>query len=123
MPHPAISSSMRIGGERVKVIFFVAVLSYSRRIFVKVLGSGRQEEWLSALAGAFEHFGGLPRTILVDNAGPLVVKHDVRRRVVTLTEGFAAFCRDWGVTPRVCRPYRARRRRARTRYPTTSCSA
>lgn len=99
---------MRIGGERVKVIFFVAVLSYSRRIFVKVLGSGRQEEWLSALAGAFEHFEGLPRTILVDNAGTLVVKHDVRRRVVTLTEGFAAFCRDWGVTPRVCRPYRAR---------------
>ena len=29
---------MRIGGERVKVIFFVAVLSYSRRIFVKVVG-------------------------------------------------------------------------------------
>jgi hypothetical protein len=32
----------------------------------------------------------------------------VQRRVVRLTEGFAAFCRDWEVVPKVCRPYRAR---------------
>jgi transposase len=99
---------MRIGGERVMVIFFVAVLGYSRRIFVKLLGSERQEEWLAALAGAFGHFDGVPRSLLVDNAGPLVVRHDVQRRVVRLTEGFAAFCRDWEVVPKVCRPYRAR---------------
>lgn len=99
---------VRIGGELVRVIFLVAVLSFSRRIFVKLLGSERQEEWLSGLSGAFEHFGGVPKTLLVDNAGPLVVRHDFRRGVVQLTEGFSAFCRDWGVKARVCRPYRAR---------------
>jgi len=45
---------VRVGGELVRVIFFVAVLSYSRRIFVKLLGSERQEEWLSGLSAAFE---------------------------------------------------------------------
>lgn len=37
---------MGIGGERGRGLFFVAVLSSSRRTFAKVLGSGRQEEWL-----------------------------------------------------------------------------
>ena len=99
---------VRIGGELVRVIFLVAVLSFSRRIFVKLLGSERQEEWLSGISGAFEHFGGVPQVLLVDNAGSLVARNDFRRGVVLLTEGFAAFCRDWGVKARVCRPYRAR---------------
>ena len=94
----AVSMSMNLGyllsTGIFAAIFLVAVLSFSRRIFVKLLGSERQEEWLSGLSGAFEHFGGIPQALLVDNAGPLVVRHDFRRGVVQLTEGFAAFCRD-----------------------------
>lgn len=97
-----------IGGLLTKVFFLVAVLGFSRRIFVKALLSERQGEWLSGLAEAFRHFGGLTRTLLVDNAGALVVRHDRNRRIVKLTPGFEAFCHDWGVEPRVCAPYRAR---------------
>ncbi len=96
-----------IAGVLVKVFFLVAVLGYSRRIFVRAMLSERQGEWLSGLAAAFRHFGGVTRTLLVDNAGALVIRHDRQRRIVTLTTGFEAFCRDWGVKARACAPYRA----------------
>src|SRR5664280_2837707 len=91
----------------VKVFFLVAVLGYSRRIFVRAMLSERQGEWLSGLAAAFRHFGGVTRTLLGDNAGALVLCHDRRRRVVTFTAGFEAFCRDCGIQARACAPYRA----------------
>src|SRR5450759_2629520 len=97
-----------IAGVRVKVLFLVAVLGYSRRLFVRAMLSERQGEWLSGLAAAFRHFGGMTRTLLIDNAGALVSRHDRRRRVLTFTSGFEAFCRDWGVQARACAPYRAR---------------
>ena len=96
-----------IAGVLVKVFFLVAVLGYSRRIFVRAMLSERQGEWLSGLAAAFRHFGGVTRTLLVDNAGALVIRNDRQRRIVTLTSGFEAFCRDWGVKARACAPYRA----------------
>lgn len=99
---------VHIGGELVKVFFLVAVLGYSRRLFVRAMLSQRQGEWLSGLAEAFRHFGGVTRTLLIDNAGALVLRHDRRRRVLTFTPGFEAFCRDWGVSARACAPYRAR---------------
>ena len=97
-----------IAGALVKVFFLVAVLGFSRRLFVRAMLSERQGEWLSGLAAAFRHFGGVTRTLLVDNAGALVLRHDRRRRVLTFTSGFEAFCRDWGVQARACAPYRAR---------------
>ncbi len=96
-----------IAGVLVKVFFLVAVLGYSRRIFVRAMLSERQGEWLSSLAAAFRHFGGVTMTLLVDNAGALVLRHDRRRRVLTFTTGFEAFCRDWSIQPRACAPYRA----------------
>ena len=96
-----------IAGIQVKVFFLVAVLGYSRRIFVRAMLSERQGEWLSGLAAAFRHFGGVTRTLLVDNAGALVIRNDRQRRIVTLTSGFEAFCRGWGVKARACAPYRA----------------
>ena len=96
-----------IAGTQVKVFFLVAVLGYSRRLFVRAMLSERQGEWLSGLAAAFQHFGGVTRTLLVDNAGALVIRNDRQRRIVTLTSGFEAFCRDWGIQARACAPYRA----------------
>lgn len=44
----------------------VAVLSYSRRLFVKAFLHERQDEWREGLAAAFRYFGGVPRTVLGD---------------------------------------------------------
>ncbi len=97
-----------IGGEPVRTYLFVAVLSYSRRIFVKAFLRQRQDDWREGLACAFRHFGGTTQEVLIDNARALVTEHDVQTRTVRLAPGFASFCRDWGVAPHACAPYRAR---------------
>ncbi len=97
-----------IAGETVSVYLFVATLGYSRRLYVQVFGHQRQSAWLSGLEGAFRHFGGVPREVLVDNARALVEHHDPVTREVRFHARFHAFCRYWGVQPRACAPYRAR---------------
>lgn len=97
-----------IADEQVKVHLFVATLGYSRRTYVAMFLHERQSAWLQGLEGAFRHFGGTTREVLVDNARALVNEHDAQTREVSFNDRFHAFCRYWGVTPRACAPYRAR---------------
>lgn len=97
-----------VGDELVKVHLFVATLGYSRRTYVALFLHERQSAWLQGLEGAFRHFGGTPREVLIDNARALVNEHDAQTREVAFNDRFHAFCRYWGVTPRACAPYRAR---------------
>jgi transposase len=97
-----------IADERVKVFLFVATLGYSRRPYVAVFGHQRQSAWFEGIEGAFHHFGGRPRELLLDNAGPLVTYHNRQTREVRFNERFHAFCRYWDVLPKACAPYRAR---------------
>jgi transposase len=99
---------VRIGGELVRVFLLVAVLSHSRRLFAKAFLSERQEEWLEGIAESFRHFGGVPQTVLGDNARALVAGRDRETSTVTFAPAYVAFCKDWGVEPRACAPYRAR---------------
>jgi transposase len=94
--------------EPIKVHLFVATLGYSRRTYVAMFLHERQSAWLQGLEGAFRHFGGTTREVLVDNARALVNEHDAQTREVAFNDRFHAFCRYWGVTPRACAPYRAR---------------
>jgi len=97
-----------IAGTEVRVFLLVAVLSYSRRLFVKAFLSERQDDWRDGIAGAFTHFGGVPRTLLGDNARALVVGRDRGTGTVVFHPTYLAFWRDWDVQPRACAPYRAR---------------
>jgi transposase len=97
-----------IAGERTKVHFFVAVLGYSRRIFVRASLSQRQDDWREGLVGAFRAFGGVTQKILIDRAGALVVGEDRETGTARIHPAFAAFCKDWSVQVAACRPYRAR---------------
>lgn len=99
---------VQIGEASVRVFFLVAVLSYSRRLFVKAFLNERQDDWREGIAAAFTHFGGVPRTILGDNARALVSGRDRATGTVTFHPAYLAFCRDWDVQPRACAPYRAR---------------
>jgi transposase len=99
---------VRIGDAWVRVFVLVAVLSYSRRLFVKAFLSERQDDWREGIAAAFQHFGGVPRTLLGDNARALVSGRDRETGTVLFHPGYLAFCRDWEVQPRACAPYRAR---------------
>jgi transposase len=95
-----------IAGQRTRVMLFVAVLGFSRRCYVRAFRSQRHDDWREGLAGAFHHFGGVTQTVLVDNARALIL--DRVDDVVRVNPAFEAFCKDWGVAVRACRPYRAR---------------
>jgi transposase len=97
-----------IGGTVVTVFLLVAVLSYSRRTFVKAFLHERQDDWREGIAAAFLHFGGVVLTLLGDNARALVRGRDRATGTVTFHPGYLAFCRDWDTQPRACAPYRAR---------------
>jgi transposase len=99
---------VRIAGAWVRVFLLVAVLSYSRRLFVKAFLAERQDDWREGIGAAFTHFGGVPRTLLGDNARALVTGRDRATGTVRFHPGYLAFCRDWDVQPRACAPYRAR---------------
>jgi transposase len=101
-------TTMPIAGERVRVHLFVATLGYSRRPYVAVFSHERQSAWWSGIEGAFHHFGGRTRELLIDNAKPLVTFHDAQTREVRFNERFHAFCRYWDVLAKACAPYRAR---------------
>jgi transposase len=97
-----------IAGIAVRVFLLVAVLSYSRRLFVKALLNERGDDWREGIAAAFRHFGGVPRVLLGDNARALVIGRDRATGTVSFQPAYLAFCRDWDVQPRACAPYRAR---------------
>ena len=97
-----------IAGSPVRVQLMTVVLGYSRRLFCRAFLAQRQDDWLEGIEAACRHFGGIPQQILCDNASPLVISHDVKTGVVVWNPGFEAFCKDRGITPRACRPRRAR---------------
>lgn len=97
-----------VAGLLVKVHLLVAVLGYSRRIFVQAFLAERGDDWREGVANAFRHFGGVPAEVLCDNARALVVARDRETQTVTFHPAFKAFCKDWDVVPRACAPYRAR---------------
>ncbi|MGZ5094984.1 MAG: IS21 family transposase [Burkholderiales bacterium] len=101
-------TGLSIAGERVRVHLFVATLGYSRRPYVAVFSHERQSAWWEGIEGAFHHFGGRTRELLLDNAKALVNFHDAQTREVRFNDRFHAFCRYWDVTPKACAPYRAR---------------
>jgi transposase len=97
-----------LAGVRVRIFLLVAVLSYSRRLFVKAFLNERGDDWREGIAAAFAHIGGVPRTLLGDNARALVLGRDRATGTVSFHPAYLAFCRDWDVQPRACAPYRAR---------------
>ena len=110
------STTVVIAGEPERVFLFVATLGFSRRGFVAAFRHERQSAWLDGLERAFQHFGGMPEELLLDNAKALVTHHDPRTREVVFNDRFHAFCRYWAsgrgpVRPTARRPSRSRARR------------
>lgn len=99
---------LRIAGEWIRVFLLVAVLSYSRRLFVKAFLNERQDDWREGLAAAFTHFGGVPRTILGDNARALVLGRDRATGTVVFPSGLSRLLSRLGCpAARVCAVSRA----------------
>jgi transposase len=88
---------------------FVATLGFSRMSFVWFTTHERQEAWLEGLRRAFDYFGGVPQTVLFDNAKAIMLNRDAygvgqHRWHPALLQ----LAKDDGFLPKACRPYRAK---------------
>ena len=57
---------------------FVAVLSWSRAIYLQFFLGMQTQNFLRGHAAAFEHWGGVPRTVLYDNLKSAVLERQGR---------------------------------------------
>ena len=62
------TKTIMIGDAPQKVFLFVATLGYSRRCYVRAFDGERQGSWFAGIEGALQHFGGMPRHLLIDKA-------------------------------------------------------
>lgn len=89
---------LQIGRARRPLMGFVAVLSYSRRVFLRFCLDAQMDNFLRGHVQAFSAFGGLARTLLYDN-----LKSVVLERVgdtIRFNSEFLAFARHYRFEPR-----------------------
>lgn len=73
---------------------FRIVLSHSRKAYSEVVWRQTTEEFIRCLENAFRHFGGVPRTLVVDNLRAAVTRADWYEP--ELNPKVAEFCRRFG---------------------------
>lgn len=96
-------------GGREPLHGFVAVLGYSRFLFVQFSNNMRYDTLEACHRAAFEYFQGVPRQVLYDNMKTVVLERDAYKEGQhRFHPGFWQFAKTMGFVPRLCRPYRAR---------------
>lgn len=101
------STSLYLGDQRVRIHLFTMVLGYSRRVFAKAYTSEGLDALLDGHASTFAHFGGRTETILYDNPRTIVTRKDEASGHVIWNATFKDRLDFYGITPRLCRFYRA----------------
>ena len=93
-----------IGDVFVPAQIFVMTLGFSRRGFAVAFPRQRLREWLAGHEQAFQHFGGVTDTIVVDNAKAMVLTHT--RGAIKWNATYTDFAGYYGFRPWACAPYR-----------------
>jgi transposase len=91
-----------LGGEVVTVYFFGLVLAYCRRVHFFPSLSIKQAAVYEALEASFQHFGGVCRYLVVDNAKVFVQVH---RSPMEWHPPFLEFCGHYAIQPIAGTPY------------------
>lgn len=99
--------TMRSGKSPLYV--FVAVLGYSRMLYIEFTNNMRYETLEMCHRNTFAFFGGVPREVLYDNMKTVVLERDAyqpghHRFHPSLWQ----FGKEMGFSPRLCRPFRAK---------------
>lgn len=92
-----------INGATVRVHIFVAILGYSRRIFVKAYIAENQAAWFDGIESTFTYYGGIPLAIVSDNSRCLVNEH--HNGLIKWNERYESLCAYWKIKPIACRGY------------------
>ncbi len=93
-------------GKRRKTHVFRIVLSHSRKAYSESTYRQTTEDFLGALENAFQHFGGVPQTVIIDNLKAAVKHPDWFDP--ELVPKVAAFCRHYGIVILPTKPYTPR---------------
>lgn len=93
-------------GKRRKTHVFRIVLSCSRKGYSEVTFRQTTDDFLRALENAFRSFGGVPRTLVIDNLKAAVAHPDWFDP--ELTPKVQAFCQHYGTVILPTRPYTPR---------------
>jgi transposase len=89
-------------GRRRKTHLFRIVLSHSRKAYSEVVYRQTTENFVRCLENAFWHFGGVPRTLVIDNLRAAVKKVDWFEP--ELNPKVESFCRHYGTVVLPTRP-------------------
>jgi len=94
-------------GGKIPLHAFVAVLGYSRALFVHITDNMRYETLETCHRLAFEYFQGIPQQIWYDNMKTVVIERNAygvgHHR---FHQGFYQFAKTYGFIPKLCKPYR-----------------
>jgi transposase len=93
-------------GKRQKTHVFRIVLSHSRKGYSEATFRQTTDDFLGALENAFRHFGGVPKTLVIDNLKAAVAHPDWFDP--ELTPKVAAFARHYGTVILPTKPYTPR---------------
>jgi transposase len=91
---------VRLGATTRKVSAFVAVLCYSRLMFIEFTLSQRKAEFYRGVVHALEFFGGSPRALIVDNLRAAVLNGS--GRAACFHPEFLALCGHFRLQPIAC---------------------
>jgi transposase len=91
---------VRIGNTTRKVSVFVAVLCYSRLMYIEFTLSQRKAEFYRAIVHALEFYGASPRAIIVDNLKAAVLNGS--GRAACFHPEFLALCGCYCLQPIAC---------------------
>ena len=80
-------------GEQFKTWFFIMTLAWSRHQYAELVRDQSVETWLGCHRRAFEHFGGVPARIIIDNPKCAITKAcyydpQVQRSYADYAEGY-----------------------------------
>jgi transposase len=95
--------TVAVGNTRRALSVFVMVLSYSRQMYIEFTLSQKQEHFLACHEHAFEYFGGVPESLMVDNLKSAVLEHK-RGETPRWNPRYADFARDYGFDIVACNP-------------------
>lgn len=112
-----------ISETKTRICIFVAVLSYSRRVFAKVYPMENQAAWFDGIESAFRYFNGIPVAVVSDNTRCLVDGRSEQGRTI-FNRRYLQLARYWQFVPVNCKPYRAKTKGKVERmvgYIKTSC--
>jgi transposase len=81
-------------GEVMKTWFFVMTLTCSKHMYAEVVTNQRVETWLGCHRRAFEHFGGTPNKVVIDNPKCAITRAcyyepEVQRAYGEFAEGYS----------------------------------